>query len=153
MKAAIYKIMNRLNNHIYVGSSVSLKKRWWDHRNSLRKGSHHSIPLQRAWNKYGESSFEFLIIEFVDREKLVLQEQHYLDTLNPEYNVCKIAYSKHGTRQSDETKAKISKAMSGEKHPLYGKHRSEETKEKIRNSSKGQIPWNKSVKTRVSYNG
>lgn len=40
---------------------------------------------------------------------------------------------------SDRTRKKISEALSGEKHPNYGKHHSEITKERIRNSNLGKI--------------
>ena len=63
-----------------------------------------------------------------------------------------------GKHQSEEWKKKMSKRMSGEKNPMfgkritgskhqmYGKHHSEESKRKMSLSSKGQIAWNKGKK-------
>ena len=63
-----------------------------------------------------------------------------------------------GKQQSEEWKKKMSKRMSGEKNPMfgkritgskhqmYGKHHSEESKRKMSLSSKGQIAWNKDKK-------
>ena len=63
-----------------------------------------------------------------------------------------------GTHHSEEWKKKMSKRMSGEKNPMfgkritgskhqmYGKHHSEESKKKMSLSKKGQIAWNKGKK-------
>ena len=144
--SGIYQIINKKNYHMYIGSAVYFKKRWHEHKKSLNKGTHHSIPLQRAWNKYGEDSFEFFEIELVDKKSLILREQFYLDLWKPEYNVCKVAGSQLGLKRSNETKEKISIAQTGERHFKYGKHLSEDHKQKISRSNKKQIPWNKGIK-------
>lgn len=59
----IYLILNNVTDKVYIGQSKELKKRWYIHRKSLDKGVHHCAHLQRAWWKYGQSSFEFLIVE------------------------------------------------------------------------------------------
>ena len=59
----IYKIVNRINQHYYVGSSKNIPFRWTRHKKALKSSSHHSRRLQRAWNKYGEESFEFIVVE------------------------------------------------------------------------------------------
>jgi group I intron endonuclease len=55
-----------------------------------------------------------------------------MDKLNPRYNTLKIAGSSSGHKLSEETKAKISKALKGvyvkEKSPLFGRTHTEETK-------------------------
>jgi len=45
---------------------------------------------------------------------------------------------RHREPMKEETKEKISKSLTGEKHPNYGKHRSEETKEKLRIANTGK---------------
>lgn len=45
---------------------------------------------------------------------------------------------KKGSKRSEEYKRKISEALKGEKHPLYGTHLSEETKKKISDACKGK---------------
>lgn len=62
MIGGVYKIVNKTNGHFYVGSSVNLNKRFWRHKNELRKDKHHCLFLQRAWNKYGEENFEFVVL-------------------------------------------------------------------------------------------
>ncbi len=48
-----------------------------------------------------------------------------------------------GFKHSNESKRKISEAMSGEKHPTYGKHWPEETRRKMSLAKKGKPAHNK----------
>ena len=106
---AIYAIENTVNNNIYIGSSVNFRNRKSEHMNDLRKNKHHSVALQRAFNKYGEPSFIFKILEVVaNRKDLISREQHYLDSLLPKYNTCKKAYSLLGFKKSAEDNIKNS---------------------------------------------
>ena len=82
----IYRIRNLKNDKCYYGSSKNIDKRWKRHINELKKGIHHSVPLQRAWIKYSENNFIFEIVEECNEKELLLREQHYLD-MKPEYNV------------------------------------------------------------------
>ena len=126
MKNCIYKIVNKENNKFYLGSSNNYKKRWQSHKLNLRKNKHHSIHLQRAWNKYGESSFSFEIIEFILPENQISREQFYLDSLKPYntdigYNICTIAGAFSRNPMSEETREKQRSRMLGIKNPMYGK--------------------------------
>lgn len=87
----IYKIQNNLTNKCYVGSSVQIEARLKQHKAALENGNHHSIYLQRSWDKHGSSSFVFEILELCIKEKLIEREQHYIDKLNSCYNAEKIA--------------------------------------------------------------
>lgn len=106
IKIGIYQILNKENNKSYIGSSCTIKERWRRHKKDLRKGKHHSIILQRAWNKYGEKSFEFNILEYCEEAVILEREQYYLDLLEPIYNICKFAYSCKGVKQTQEQKEK-----------------------------------------------
>jgi group I intron endonuclease len=93
MASGIYKIINIKTGKFYLGSSNNIKKRWKIHKSSLRHNRHHSIHLQRAWNKYGENSFKFELVEEIT-ENLLEIEQNYLDKLKPYetgYNTSKVA--------------------------------------------------------------
>ncbi len=167
MNSGIYQIMNKQNYRMYVGSSFNLKNRWKLHKKQLNKGVHHSVVLQRAWNKYGEDCFEFSEIEFVDRKDLIDREQHYLDLLKPEYNICKIAGSTAGAEfyKSIEHRLKLSISHKGRQcgknnpmfgvhrfgaeHPMYGRNHSDETKHKISIALKGR-PLSEETKQKQS---
>lgn len=107
----VYKI--ELNVKCYVGSSQNIKKRWQNHLSKLRKNIHSNLHLQNAFNKYGEELLEFSILEIVEiPEDVIVLEQKYIDELQPEYNIRKIAKSNLGLKASDETKQKMKEVQS-----------------------------------------
>jgi len=77
----IYCIENLVNGKKYIGSSNNIHSRWNQHKRSLNKNMHHSILLQRAWNKYGENNFKFYILEVNDcnKKELFKREQYWMD--------------------------------------------------------------------------
>ena len=86
----IYAIINTYNNKTYIGQSIDIYKRWTGHRRELRNQEHGNIYLQRAWNKYGESAFQFKIIEKCVPEMLNSLEISYIeqfDSFNNGYNL------------------------------------------------------------------
>ena len=121
--SVIYQIRNIANNKIYIGSAINARVRRNRHVSDLRKGTHHSIILQRAWIKYGESNFTFEILEEVfDKTMLLEREQHYLDMYKSfipsiGYNIELKAASSLGVKRSDEFKKKMRDANIGKKWP------------------------------------
>ena len=75
----IYQIRNLKDNKIYVGSSVNIQFRFYEHKRFLKLNKHCNNHLQNAWNKYGESSFVFEIIELCDKALLKEHEQSLMD--------------------------------------------------------------------------
>ncbi|MCR4306819.1 MAG: hypothetical protein NUV42_02510, partial [Candidatus Yonathbacteria bacterium] len=43
--------------------------------------------MQAAWDYYGECSFEFLVIEFCEKEDLIERERFHMETEIPSYNM------------------------------------------------------------------
>src|SRR5438093_11494316 len=80
--SGVYIIKNKVNGKFYIGSSKDLRHRFNEHKFYLNKGIHRSA-LQFAWNKYGEVSFEFGVLELCEEEVLLQREQHYLDLYKP----------------------------------------------------------------------
>lgn len=75
----LYHIKNKSNKSIYVGISSDYKRRWDKHKRDLRRGNHHNIRLQRLWDKYGESVFEFKVIKtFASRDRACRAEEDYI---------------------------------------------------------------------------
>jgi group I intron endonuclease len=149
----VYAIRNKTTGKAYVGSAAkSMKGRWGDHRKTLRKGEHRSRYLQRAWNKYGEKDFEFVVLEECPAELCVEREQHWIDKLKAAnsktgYNMSPTAGSNLGAKYgplSEEHRKRI-----GNFHrelwadPEYKKERlrifeENGTREKIAASKRGQ---------------
>lgn len=63
-------------------------------------------------------------------------EQFYIDTLKPKYNINPLAGSRLGSRHSPDTLTKISEALSGNNHPMYGKTHSSDTLAKMSEAQK-----------------
>lgn len=116
----IYKIVNTINNKVYIGQSKHIKERWSEHKKGLRKNRHKNEYLQRAWNKYGESSFIHEIIEICDEFQLDEREIYYInfyDSMNSDKG-----YNLHsgGLRHldcSESTRAKLRISGTGENNP------------------------------------
>jgi group I intron endonuclease len=139
----IYQIKNIINGAVYIGSVLSRNPlyRWQSHRKELRGNYHHSIHLQRAWNKYGEENFVFEILEHVDSDVLN-REQYYLNLrknefpLSLNYNVCWTAGNCAGRKWSKKMKKVLSNAHIGQKLTEKSKQKQRETWE-----SKCKIPY------------
>lgn len=113
MTCGVYKIINKVNGHVYVGSSVNIERRHTQHFYLLGVGRHHSRYLQAAWNKYGKNQFSFeLIIECFEYE-LEIQEQVYIDKLHPVYNVNPCAGLTRERRHTEESRKRMSQARKG----------------------------------------
>lgn len=78
----IYKITCTGNNKVYVGQSVAIKRRWREHQKALKNGSHYNKYLQRAYDKYGEQSFVYEILEQCPSSKLNEREAFYIYFFN-----------------------------------------------------------------------
>lgn len=142
--SGIYKWINLVNGKIYIGSAVKFRKRKDLHLLNLRRGDHHSKYLQYAYNKYGEDKFKFEIIELCSKENLETREQYYLDTLKPEYNICKRTDSRLGIKSSPEHIAKIVAANKG-------KTRTPEQKERLRQLRLGKKLTEEQKQARRDY--
>jgi group I intron endonuclease len=137
--SGIYKIQSLLHpDKFYIGSALWLQKRKSEHFRHLKTNKHGNRKLQRYYNKYGDTSLVFMEVEICSPDELLQREQYYLDTLNPYFNIAKIAGSSLGIKRTEKFKLRRAELMMGNKLTL-GYTPSEETLKKIR----GRIPWNK----------
>jgi group I intron endonuclease len=135
VKSGIYCIKNTVNGKVYIGSTARMHRRPQEHFRRLRRGTHESPPLQAAFAEYGESAFEFAVLESVSPGGLIAAEQRLLDhhkAADPQfgYNSRLKADSNSGRTFSTEFRDKIRAANIGKKH-------SDATKAKIRASHVG----------------
>jgi group I intron endonuclease len=145
MKSGVYRI-DLGGGWFYVGSSVDLARREYDHRRLLRRGIHTNIIAQRAYDKYGYFSFTVLKRYPVDgilKGEQALLDAHFSDQKCA--NIARVAGSPtKGLKTSDETKAKIRAATIGRKKSpehraaMMGRKLSKETREKIRIAATGR---------------
>lgn len=117
--SGVYLIRNSINGKGYVGFSCNLARRFKVHISQLNQGTHHSVVLQRAWNKYGETAFQFLVLTFIEgKEFLFRAEQEWTTILQSDdghhgYNMRKVGRSSAGMEFSDETRNKMSASKKG----------------------------------------
>ncbi len=97
-RSGIYVITNLVNNKIYIGSTVKLYNRAYEHLRTLKKGEHKNHHLQSSYNKYGEINFQFDLIEYCDKEELLEREQIWIDFFKPDYNIDIVAGSTLGIK-------------------------------------------------------
>lgn len=138
-----YGIFNTVNGKVYVGSVVtSFQRRKRQHFWHLKKGTHHSKHLQRAYDKYGADCFDFRVLERCPPEEALVVEQRWIDSLDSAnmrkgYNISPTAGNTAGRKHSEETRAKI-KARLG----------TEETKAKMSASQKAV--WDATYEARAA---
>ena len=129
MTSGIYRIENKQDEMEYIGSAVNIEKRWRKHRFLLRGNRHDNIHLQRAWNKYGEDSFVFTVLEEVNTDELLIVEQKHLDALFIQGNCYNIALnavaSMLGCTHTDDARRKMSEAQMGNQRMRGYKHTDE----------------------------
>jgi len=142
-------------NTTYIGQAGrTISKRWNAHRKDLKENRHFNKHLQNAWNLYGESGFDFIILENAPSEILVDKEQYWLDKtkeLFPIYNFGKVARNPMlGETHTDSARKKMSESRIG-KHYSY-EHRcnmsraamghpvSEKTKQAVSRAAKARHP-------------
>lgn len=121
----IYTIFSKIDHKIYVGLSLSLQQRITTHKVMLRANKHHNPYLQYVYNKYGESNFEFEILEECEEQFLYSQENYWsnlLDSHNSErgYNIATtgpVGQKCGRPIHTPESKEKLRKAFLGKKMP------------------------------------
>lgn len=74
----------------------------------LTKLSSRTSIIYSSILKHGFNNYSLDILEYCKPYFCTSREQYYLDVLKPEYNILKIANSRLGSKQSEETKKKIS---------------------------------------------
>ena len=146
-KSGVYCLVNVVNGHFYIGSSINIEQRMKSYLNNsfLKNKQNSNSPIIKALSKYGQEHFAVLIVKYVGIENLTEQETYFITNLLPYYNVLKQGYSSLGYKHtedtkyllselaknrvhSNKTKTLISKALIGENNPFYNKNHSLDSK-------------------------
>jgi group I intron endonuclease len=113
MGCGIYKITNKIDKKVYIGSSLNISSRHYKHFWLLRKNIHDNNYLQNSFNKFGEYNFVFEIVEFCDKSELIERENYYINHFNSNslefgYNLATVNEFRRNT-YNNEVKLKLSK--------------------------------------------
>jgi|HubBroStandDraft_1064217.scaffolds.fasta_scaffold460089_1 excisionase family DNA binding protein len=85
----VYAIFCKATGLAYIGSSVNVHARTFQHISALRRHRHEAKKLLHAWKTYGENNFDIVILELCPKEVLFEREQFYIDawdSFNEGYN-------------------------------------------------------------------
>lgn len=156
----IYKILNIINNKVYIGQTVQPQKRWHQHKCDSRK-KFFSSAISAAMKKYGIENFEFKVIACcIDQDSTNLAEAKIIEEHDcliqngkgynialggnnaPKSEIWKQSMRDYWKNLSEEDKkqlcSKISDATKNQietrGHPAQGHVWSEESKAKLSNT-------------------
>jgi group I intron endonuclease len=122
-KSGIYIIANTKNGKVYIGKTAhGFNTRYKKHTRALKGNYHNNRHLQAAWNKYGEKSFKFLVLEYCAIEQLNEREMHHIAIYKARglaYNLTDGGDGGTGHVPTVETRAKMSAAGKGRKMPPF----------------------------------
>lgn len=89
----VCRVLNTANGKFLLDKSTDMRARLNRHRAELQFGKHHNKALQKDWNEFGSSSFQFDYVEVLPHlrdkpdydpaEDLELLLEMYLDKLQP----------------------------------------------------------------------
>ena len=67
----IYCIRNIINQKVYIGKSINIRQRIWNHISNLNSKNKKSENqhLINAWWKYGKDNFEYFVLEIIDKNQ------------------------------------------------------------------------------------
>lgn len=113
----IYAIEHAESGTLYIGQSVNIYQRFKKHKFELRSQTHGNSKLQNAWNKYGETAFNFVILEQVDDPTLLYErEAFWVNQSKRVYNLTLVDETGMRLIKSDEERERIRAALLGINH-------------------------------------
>lgn len=146
----IYRCTHIPTGRCYVGQAFNFESRKYSHlRNAQNPNSlEYNNYFHRALRKYPESEWEWDVIcvcyadtkeslkDMLNNAEVRLIKEHKAKTDG--FNMTEGGEGSVGFKHTEESRSKISEALSGENHPMYGKHHTEESRRKTSESQKGE---------------
>lgn len=132
---AVYAIKCQ-DGRAYVGGSIDMQDRWWNHSSTLNRGVHRNRHLQAAWSALGPGAFEFVCLEVVGgNDDLTAAEQRWMDKLREQsdlFNLAPQAGATAGVVHTAETREKMGA-------PKRGRTLSAEHRAKVSAAGRGRV--------------
>ena len=92
-RIGIYRISTP-SGKTYIGSSIDVRRRKWQHIGTMRNGTHENVRLQNSANKYGVDLLHFEhVCCLLPGQSLAELEQLFIDEEKPRLNMSKFAMS------------------------------------------------------------
>jgi hypothetical protein len=116
----VYIIINLLTSDSYIGQSKNIYRRWKQHKTELKHKVHCNWKLQRAYNKHGESNFDFKILTTCLEAELLKAEEYWYQYYKKESYLYNVASPVESIKHSVESRLKISVSKKGNSKPNSG---------------------------------
>lgn len=106
--SGVYMIKNRVNDKVYIGSSLDIEQRLSQHRRDLKNGKHPNADMQKDYDAKHGFDFDILYVEVIpkhsdkNRVNLRLIEKEYIDkygAIDTGYNANGIGFFKPDERE------------------------------------------------------
>ncbi len=141
-KGIVYRLVNRVNGKSYIGRTMDLSKRMYEHRAVVKKATDKTLerPIVKAFLEFGMDAFDLEILyesePFEDKDKkrldALLDEKEIFfiekyNTVENGYNLTKGGKGTYGLGErirkewTSERRKRLSERMSGENNPNFGK--------------------------------
>lgn len=65
-KMGVFQIKNKINNKVFIGSSLDLVASWNSQKFQLNAGLHQNSELQKDWNELGSNNFIYEILDEIN---------------------------------------------------------------------------------------
>jgi group I intron endonuclease len=123
MISGIYRIYSIATGESYYGSTNRLDRRFTEHRSAWKSGKGNK-KIRSLLDKYGQSNFEFQILEYCLPEYFEEKEKKYIESDDNRLNVWILPFSSKGCNLGDNVKGK---KFIGHKHTEENKKKHGET--------------------------
>jgi group I intron endonuclease len=137
-KVGVYCWFNNVNGKFYIGSGDPLYLRLSDYYQDWYYIARASIYIVRALSKHGMANFSLVILEYTTSDNLIKCEQKWIDLLNPEYNLNRLAGNSSGYVHTPESIEKMRTLALGRKHSEQVKKLMSESRKGVNNNFYGK---------------
>jgi len=119
----IYKIVNDIDNELYVGSSIQpLSKRMVEHRSHSKYDQYNKTKLYVHFQKIGVEHFKIVLVELFPclvREELLAREEYWRKELKASLNSNYVVQSTERYKEIQKNSCKRNKVKIVERHKQY----------------------------------